>query len=171
MTSINEQVNSQFQNTILRFLTFVRDSWETVLDCEENDQFEFLAQNFLQANWELLVEGAIPIPESALEIYGDGADFGTSSSRVLFTERLPTHKVLCKPIEGLLAHDHLNDKNIDARLGDLVFDRFVTMHEGWHYERNPFDYVLAYYGDSEVVLKLEDIHFLLSEGGLDSMGE
>jgi len=167
MRSKNEKTEIDIQKAICRFLTFLRSSWDTILDCAKYDPFESLSTNWLQANWELLVEGTVPIPGFALEVYGDGADLGTSSSRLLYPERLPTHKIICTPVNTAVVYDYLNDVNLNTQEEPLVFERFVTLIEGWYYESNPFDYVLAYNGNTEAVVRLGDILFKLSKGGLD----
>ncbi len=55
-----------------------------------------IRDDFLQANWEILVEMLICIPgEEFLEPYGNGADCNGDSSRVSLPDKITTHRIQC----------------------------------------------------------------------------
>ena len=97
-----------------------------------------------------------------LEPYGDGADCNGASSRVLYPNRLPTHKIICKPINSNQIYDVLNERQLDTSQGEIVFDRFVCIgKDGWYYELPPFGKVLADYAEQSVVIDFNNIDFQL----------
>lgn len=54
--------------------------------------------DWLQANWESVVEAAIASERNIfLEVYGEGADCNGASSRVCFPSALATHQIVCIP--------------------------------------------------------------------------
>ena len=139
-------------------------SWDIIEQTSAKDLTGSFKNDWLQANWELLVEGMLGDSEKVLEIYGDGADCNGASSRILFPERMPTHKIVCMPIMGGGVHDALSRKELNLSKGDIAFDRFVTMgSDGWYYEKPKFDYVLADHNGKEVVLRFEELEFELKE--------
>ncbi len=96
-----------------------------------------------------------------LEVYGDGADSNGSSSRVLYPNKLPTHKIICKSSEATNIHDVLNDIYLND-VDELVFDRFVSIgNDGWYYESPPFDKVLIFQKGVKRVIEFNKLEFLV----------
>jgi len=146
------------------YSTLLISSWGTIELASKHDQTDSLKIDWLQANWEILVEGMLGDWKITLEVYGEGADCNGASSRVLYPERLPTHKIVCVPIKGGRVHDVLNNQDLDLSISDIVFDQFVSMgDDGWYYEKPNFDYVLADYDDGQVVINFEKTDFKLKK--------
>lgn len=142
---------------ILRFRDFISKNWKTVSEAE--DITETLVQDWLQANWELLVERQLLDSNLPLLFYGEGAENG-KSSRYTFLDAVAKHVVHCKPKSGDMVFDHLNNLNLEGRVNNLEFDRFVTMRpNGWYYEEPPFDKVLCYVDGKEVIFDVNDLKF------------
>lgn len=145
-----------------KFSSLLVHSWENLSLLSESDQTGSLTIDWLQANWELLVEGLVG-QGIFLEIYGEGADCIGASSRVLYPDRLPTHQIICKPLQGSQIYDVLNDQQLDGST-DIIFDRFVSLgDDGWYYELPPFDKILANYNGEDAVLDFSEIDFQLKK--------
>ncbi|WP_427452961.1 hypothetical protein [Litorimonas sp. WD9-15] len=146
---------------IIKFRDFIALNWERILELDTQDESDALLIDWLQVNWEMLVERQIPNPKIILEIYGDGADNGRSS-RIQFADALPTHRVLLKSKNRSLVFDHLNKKNVEIDEAPLTLDRFVSMRpDGWYYEEPPFDKALSFINGKEVVFNINDVEFIL----------
>lgn len=146
-----------------KFAAFLAGCWDDLSIFFENDTSESMQIDWLQASWELLVEGLLRWPEGlVLEPYGDGADCNGASSRILYPELLATHRVVCRPREGTVVNDLLNKRRLDMTRGSVVFDRFVCIEEnGWYYELPPFDKILGVYRGESVVIGFDNIGFEL----------
>ena len=143
------------------FARFLRCTFDIATMQRGGDQ-DYWWCDFTQANWELLVEAALPWDQGVrLEIYGDGAE--GSSSRVFQPNATPTHSVGCVPRNkgasrcrltgSVIAPDHV-----------LLFDRFVALEGGWYREAPPFDMVLVSSDEQDVlVLPIVDVQFQLLE--------
>jgi len=135
-------------------------SWDIIELISKKDETGSLKIDWLQANWEILVEGMFGGSKTTLIVYGEGADCNGASSRVLYPERSPTHKIRCIPLKGSRVYDILNDQDLDTSRGEVIFDRFVSISEdGWYYEKPNFDYVLADYDGSKVVVNFTEVGF------------
>lgn len=113
-----------------KFSHFLNSSWESCEDFIDTNSFHSLRIDWLQANWEILVEGAFFESGVALEVYGEGADCNGASSRVLYPERLPSHRLVCHPAQGITVIDFLECIEINAADFPLIFDRFVSLTNG-----------------------------------------
>ena len=123
-----------------------------------------MREDWLQVNWELLIEGSLNEQGVVLETYGGGADCNGTSSRVLYPDRHPTHKIICKPMNNEQIYDALNKCHLDISKSEIVFDSFVCIGEdGWYYERPPFDKVLAEYAGEYVVVDFKKTDFHLRQ--------
>ena len=133
---------------------FLKNSWTGLPEWiikNENEEYEI--NDWLQANWEILVEAKLNEPfckreiNSArviLEFYGNGADIdGRGSSRVIYPDELPTHYIL------------VNDK--------YRFDSFGTKYDtGWFEPVFPFDYIKVVDKDNnEIILSVDAVTFSL----------
>ncbi len=111
-----------------RFSSFLATSWEEVSLLSAADSTGSFTIDWLQANWEILVEGLLG-QGIVLEPYGDGADCNGASSRVLYPDRLPTHQIICKPLQGSQIFDALNEQQLDSskKLSLIVLYRLAMM--------------------------------------------
>lgn len=150
MTSINNLL-TQFSSLLVLY-------WENFLLLVKEDSSGFLKDDWLQANWELIVEGLLGDKNIVLEVYGDGADCNGESSRVLYPDRQPTHRLICKPIDGKYVYDALSKQSLNITQDDIVFDRFVSIGEdGWYYELPPFDKILGEFAGETVVVDFSGV--------------
>lgn len=151
-----------FKGLLKVFSKFLVSSWEDLSKLLENDTTGSLKEDWLQANWELLVEG-LAGEGVILEPYGDGADCNGASSRVLYPNRIPSHHIICKPLDGHSIYDVLNEQRLDIQQA-IIFDRFVSLgNDGWYYESPPFDKILAGYNGKDVVLDFNAVDFQLKK--------
>ncbi len=134
--------------------------WSKVKELDDSDTTESFKNDWLQANWELIVERQLGDSDLYLEVYGDGADCNGESSRVLFSNKRATHNIILKSnsSSGNSIYDLLGEKYIDDRNEKIIFQRFVTMREdSWYYEEPPFDMIEALYRDEIVIVKFSAI--------------
>lgn len=150
---------------IKEFSNFLNLSWPLVQDSFQGEDGEDVRDDWLQANWELLVERGLGV-RIFLDAYGNGADCYGASSRVTFNTELPTHSIVCKSGNGKPLKDLLSKNEIGNSSSVLVFDRLVTMTDnGWYAEITPFDKALCLLNDDEVILNLDGLEFSLLENG------
>lgn len=146
---------------ILNFQKFIVLNWAYISELDTQDESDALRIDWLQANWEILVEQQLRTPLIMLEVYGDGADNG-QSSRIQNETASPTHYISCEPKSKLFLYDHLNKEKIHTDFEKLRFDRFASLRSNdWYYEEPPFDKVLFYRENRAIVLNLSDIKFTL----------
>ncbi|MDB2438069.1 hypothetical protein N9W89_05095 [Hellea sp.] len=147
---------------LIDFRDFIAKNWEFITALDAQDESDALLIDWLQANWEIIVEQQLKNPKIIFEFYGDGADNGRSS-RIQQSEAIPTHEVVCLPKNGTGIFDYLNKVEHNVDTNALVFDRFVTMRsDGWYYEEPPFDKGLCYANNKEVIVNLDEIKFQLA---------
>lgn len=139
---------------------FLVASWEAAnrVFGSGNSANDRLQADWLQANWELLVETQICAPGAQfLEVYGEGADCNGSSSRVWMPDALPTHRVFCRPISARLVKDEITGRSINPRA--LTFDGLVHWN-GFQYNVSPpFDGVLLSSQTDIFVVSCRDVVF------------
>jgi hypothetical protein len=150
------------------FAEFLTKNWTGVRASTQGlkaiDANELLA-DWAQANWELLVEPhlreQVASRESFLEPYGDGAECNGSSSRVWLPDAMPTHRIVCRQRGTASFHDLLTDRVLEPPIGTVVlFEQFATRADGgWYKVDAPFDCVLGYLGEQEVLIPLEQVAF------------
>ena len=156
---------------LVTFRAAVSSSWPSVwaLFSEVRaDAAEGLVSDWLQSMWEMLVEASLTEGRSMLflEAYGEGADCNPRSSRVYRPEALPTHAIHCVPAIGASFWDVLTKTQVLAPEPGLAMDRFVRLAtSGWYEYGPPFDHVLLYNAGNEVVVKVDDVRFVLRPNG------
>ena len=164
-------MRTSIDETVRGFARFLSGSWDEALRAagvlKHFDTTGFMV-DWAQANWELFVE--TPFRDSAqpgdvyLEPYGEGADCNDPSSRVWNPDALPTHRVVCLPTKPTGIVDLLAGREIDPVKGAVVFDHLASQsNTGWHEEAPPFDCVLGYQGDQEVLVRLEEVSLVTEE--------
>jgi len=153
-------MNDALNRGIQTFHQLIRRSWADVAACASAGTYDGQVSDWLQGNWELIVEASLPAGVH-LEIYGDGADCNPRSSRVLFPDWIASHRVVCRPRNQVASlEDVLIHTMIDADR-PLPFEEFVTMRERWYAREAPFDCVLIDDRGVERVLRLSDVEFEL----------
>jgi hypothetical protein len=125
------------------FANFLNDSFTVVkplLTDREYTNNESSVDDWLQANWELLVERKVLRINEYLDVYGAGADFYGGSSRITDHNALPTYTILVSKISQR-SIDVLNNTQIE--IDEFIFERIVGFKEGFYSDTPPFDYVLV----------------------------
>jgi hypothetical protein len=155
---------------IENFRKFLEDSWPSVEPLmSSSPRGENLISDWLQANWELLVEDLIlPDADRFLEVYGDGADCNGSSSRVWLPDALPTHRVYCVSKSGHHVKDLISDTNIEIQ--DLTFNSFVSWDGKQYAIRPPFDCILLENRTDVFIVCSEEISFRIEEIRVKGVG-
>lgn len=148
------------------FSDFLNSSWIIVSQLLLNRDYtsnEDSINDWLQANWELLVERKVLRVNEYLEVYGEGADYNGSSSRIVDPEVLPNFKVVTKSRNGDKVLDILNNEQIS--LGDITFEKLVGFINGFYTFEPEFKYVLLSDDNLglERVVILEDVVFELEK--------
>lgn len=114
---------------------------------------EQLLADWLQANWEIIVEGTLHgsgLVDSVIDIYGDGADCNGVSSRVSMPNLFPTHSIHVEP--------------------NFILHSFGTLRDNGYLQVPPFDYVKAENPKGgEIIKPLSEVVFSIG-ASFDSIG-
>jgi len=149
MRNITKEINV-FREFLLRnwgFFSFFNDTNRDSLEEEER------LENWLEANWEIIVECEICTPNETLQHYGNGADMGMSSK--IFSFRTNYSMIRCESKEGLL-FDYLSTSNVDVN--GYNFYQFVTKSGPNYYKsRAPFDYALLDKDGQEIMVEFDKL--------------
>lgn len=124
------------------FAHFLTASWEDMLRLKALSGYtDSFTQDWLQANWELLVE--IGISDILLMSYGEGADVYGTSERVTMPEQNPTHLVACMAVKDLGLVDVVTTGEVVVGDVGIPMTELVSFDgRNWH-RRPPFEYVLC----------------------------
>ncbi|MEO9511833.1 MAG: hypothetical protein ABJP86_08940 [Flavobacteriaceae bacterium] len=151
-------------NIILNYLSFLNASSESFQNLgtivENSDYLRELQNDYLQANWEILVESVICKPgKEFLEIYGEGADCNRNSSRVCFPKKMATHKIKVKPKYSIEILDRITEESIE--LQEYFFNSFVFYSDRDYSIKSPFNAVLIEHEneDKYAVVDVNNIFF------------
>lgn len=145
------------------FAHYLNISWGTVVPLlidREYTSNETSINDWLQSNWELLIELKVLNSGEYLEIYGEGADLNGSSSRITDITALATYKIKVKAINSKKILDILNNQYVE--LDNVVFDKIVGFKNGFYFIEPDFKYVLAFdqtLGGIERVFLLDEVIF------------
>lgn len=137
------------------FIAFLNISWNIVcINLNEDDM-----NDWLQANWEILVESCLGNGKRILlEPYGEGADCNGDSSRVFEPNKIATHRIICRGKNHGQGKDVL--KGCDIDLSEYDFDSFVSWNGEQYAHEPPFEYVLLE-SDDIAVVKFNEIEFAI----------
>lgn len=152
---------NQVHNLVHCFRDMLVRCWSTIAKVASDSSADNLLNDWCQSSWEMVVEAALSAKQPIfLEVYGEGADCNGESSRVLYPDKKPSHRIEIKTTKDTV--DVINGQKVKA--GHQVwFDRFVTKSEGWYREEPPFDHVLVLVNESEAVIPLDEVVFVLVE--------
>lgn len=152
----------EINQTVRAFASFLNASWDIVIPLllgREYTSDESSVGDWLQSNWEILVEKKILKQNEYLEIYSDGADYNGASSRMNDIEALPTHTLKIFANDG--AVDLLSNEIISNN-AEFEFDRLVGFQDGFYVNQPPFNYaIITDDSGMEMVLPLDKISFEL----------
>ena len=145
---------------VRNFQQFLEASWQSVENALSlTGGGEDLPWDWLQANWEILVEAVIyPDSTSFLELYGIGAECNGASSRVWKPDAAATHRICCVPKDGSEVTDLVTGKSIEPQ--DLDFFGFGNPDIERLILHPPFNVVVL--NDTEgidFIVCLEDVRF------------
>lgn len=127
------------------FRQVVAGAWPYVSRMSREDRTESFLDDWLQANWERLVEGSVaPELKVVLEPYGGGADCNIGSSRVWRPDLLPTTAVYIRNIANETLLDRVGGAEVEA---PMQLSHFCTVVEGWPANDLPFDHVALESGE------------------------
>ncbi|MCW5959718.1 MAG: hypothetical protein KIS76_06100 [Pyrinomonadaceae bacterium] len=156
----------KIDQAIRLFAEFLDNSWYSAKDMLSDinhSATENSINDWMEANWELLVERKVLKPNDYLEVYGDGADYYGASSRIIDPDSLPNYQIAIKPKQGRTVYDVLN--NADTLLEDVIFEKLVGFQNGFYALEPEFNFLLI--NDNlkgvERVVALSDVVFSLRE--------
>ena len=114
-------LDDEITSSVLGFREFLNLSWPVGKRLLASSSEETVG-DWLQANWEILVEAPWRerMPGGFLEPYGDGADCNGASSRVWLPDAIPTHRVICTHEKTDQFHDVLTNKTISHSKVELL---------------------------------------------------
>lgn len=161
---------AQFRALLITSLPII----EALMD-EDIDITGTLADDWIEANWELLIESylfKVAAKRCYVQTYGEAAELYPFSSRAFYPEQETTHKILCLPKNTDFVFDYNLNQNIKLTKDvDFYFEEFVTMDtsifEGkikkMSFASEPYDYVECRINNQPVLLKVEDCFFYVVE--------
>ncbi len=131
-------------NAIRLFSDFLTASWENVIPLLLDRPYttnESSINDWLQVNWEFLVERKVLPINKYLEIYGEGADFYGESSRITDIHSLPNYS-----IKVVLCYNNQTDvlNNINVYSNNFIFEKLVGFENGFYIDNPPFNHVLVH---------------------------
>ena len=146
---------------VRNFQQFLEASWQSVESMlpSTEEGGEDLRLDWLQANWEILVEAVIqPDGTSFIEFYGEGAECNGASSRVWKPHAEATHRICCVPKDGSEVTALVTGGSIKPQ--DLDFFCFGHWDGKWYVTHPPFNaVVLSGRKGIEFTVRLEDVRF------------
>jgi hypothetical protein len=147
------------------FANFINDTWNTVMPLIKGRDYtsdESSISDWLQSNWEILVERKVLKINQFLEVYGEGADFNGASSRITDINALPSFTIQVNQFSKEKVFDLLNDEYVSISNADFI--ELVSFEDGFYSKTPKFDSVLI--EDStgtERVILIDEIKFVLKE--------
>ena len=126
----------------------------------DNVEREEYFNDWLQANWELIVEKAICKPGEYLQPYGEGADCNGASSRICFPKAKPTHFLRCANRLGEV-RDLLSGRIVDV--SKLDFHSFQNCAENTYSLKLPLNAVLFEGDTGSYLTSLKEVAFELNK--------
>jgi len=142
------------------FIDFLNHSWNAAMPVLRNRDYcsdESSLNDWLQANWEFLVERAILKNGDYLEVYGEGADFNGASSRISDFKALPNFSIEVRQQGDDPITDKLNNEMVFVN--DANFVEFVSFREGFYHKEPIFDSVLLDDSGIERVVSINQVVF------------
>ncbi len=125
---------------ILKFRDFLVHSWpdlDRIMENHDWDDDVGFTDDWLQVNWEFLVERELLVNKGFLKSYTN------LSFRITHAAALATHEIICTPKTN---KPLINDKTQLAIPEDTVvaFGGFVNKFEGWYGCYPPFDFLTVF---------------------------
>lgn len=138
------------------FRNFLLSNWTTVeIFSSKTSKKETAINDFIQGNWELLVEASFDV---FLPSFGEGADMNGISSRVTYPDKEPTHYITCKLKQ---TSECLYTGEVQDDLSGFYFKKFV---DDSFEVSPPMDYVyLINVKQERRIISYEDVSFFLQK--------
>jgi len=151
----------EINNIVNNFRNYMLSSWDSFMIFSNNlskIELEERINDWLQANWEILVESSIVGIDEYLEVYGYGADCNGDSSRICFPEKLPTHRIVCRALSSKPVMDMISQE-MKLLTNDMTFYGFVNWEMNYFNIAPPFDNVLLEGKMGKIVTHTKNIYF------------
>lgn len=145
------------------FAAFLNESWDIVMPLLVNREYtsdDSSVGDWIQTNWEILVEKKVLKQNEYLEVYSAGADYNGVSSRMNDIDAIPTYSLIVQLNNNAL--DILNNETINNKV-EFEFDSLVGFQNGFYIYAPPFNYALVLDEKIERVFSLDDIKFELKK--------
>lgn len=154
--------DDELDGLVRGFARLLSSSWAEVQAAARLSHTGSYVRDWMQANWEMLVEGVLPPDEVFLEVYGEGADCNTRSSRVYRPDVLPTHTIACvaRADTGVVT-DRLSGEEVRLGPDGLAFEELATQSERWYEIGPPFDCALLRNDGVAYLLRTDEVVFVL----------
>jgi hypothetical protein len=147
---------------MLRYQNFLTASWEIAFpDSELTDFKDDLKDDWLEANWELIVESHFNMGNERVNLSRYGAGAAGKFDRVFIENAQETHEVKCFSNKNNVLFDVVDGVNIAVPAEGFTFRRFVTIKNGWYFQETPFDMIQINELD-DAVFSVGQIDFRLS---------
>ena len=150
---------------VRQFAEFINKSWETAIPLLLERNYttnESSIADWLQSNWEIMVERKILKINEYLEVYGEGADYNGSSSRMTDPYSLPNYRITVNSISNDKIFDLLNEEYINAN--SLTFIELVSFKNDFYKKEPEFNFILIEdINDVKRVISLDQVSFGLQE--------
>ena len=148
---------------IWKFIRVVEAAWRPLLDGLEVSEAEEVRVDWLQFNWELLVEGQLINSDLAitLDTYGYGAD--TETGRISRSFENPLHGAFCKPKSGRRLCDLMRKSEPVTASSEYLLREFGNYSSGYLSLQPPFEVAVVEHPeeDEPILLNIEDLMFEL----------
>ncbi|MFA7325896.1 MAG: hypothetical protein WC121_04470 [Candidatus Kapaibacterium sp.] len=144
------------------FREFLNKTWDLVNPLIIERYYSFTDEDsysdWIEANWELLIEKKLLNSDEFLVEYGSGADIYGDSGRITELSGKPTHKVVINSLNGNEVYDYLNKKFIT--LNNNTFVEFVSFRSGYYFRNPDFNFIL-FYDEQELerVIKSDEVKY------------
>lgn len=119
-----------------KFLSVAQLCWDDLVELGNGEIDEVLLSNWMQSQWELLVEQPLNSHghECSLLVYGGGAD--TDTSRVFPRDPVETHAICCRPRSGSVLVDCVERRQLVFPRDGWAVDEFLSV-EGLELRAGP----------------------------------
>ena len=146
------------------FSDFLNSSWTIVNQLLIDRAYtsnENSLNDWLQSNWEFLVERKVLKINDYLEVYGNGADFNGTSSRITDPGAVANFKIKVISKNNKPVFDALNEEEVT--LFNTDFNKLIGFKNGFYIMEPEFNFVLLddKNTNTERVVGLNDIEFEL----------
>jgi hypothetical protein len=148
---------------MIRYQNFLTASWEIVFsEVEDTDLQNDLKDDWLEVNWELIVESYFNMGQQRINLSCYGAGAAGKFDRVFIENAETTHDVKCFSNKNNELYDVVDGVNVSVPEEGFTFRRFVTIRDGLYVQGAPFDMVQVN-ELNDTVFPVGQIEFRLSE--------